>query len=101
MKVMKMNIALLRKKSLEVADTLKILGHPKRLVILCCLLDGPKSVSELEKFCEGSQSQTSQFLKRMELEKLLKKKKDGHFIFYEIKDQKLVKLINQIKKIYC
>ncbi len=38
-------------KAQEVADILKLVAHPKRLLILCRLSQGPATVSELEDFC--------------------------------------------------
>jgi DNA-binding HxlR family transcriptional regulator len=55
----------------EVAHILKLIAHPKRLLLCCRLLSGPKSVGELEKDCTISQSQLSQFLGKMEKEGLL------------------------------
>lgn len=55
----------------EVAHILKLIAHPKRLLLCCRLLTGPKSVGELEKDCTISQSQLSQFLGKLEKEGLL------------------------------
>lgn len=88
-------------KSLEVANILKTLGHPKRLLILCLLKDGPKSVGELEELSETGQSQISSFLKRMTYEDLVESTRDGNFIFYSIKDKRVLELIKQLDKIYC
>ena len=88
-------------KTQEVANVLKTLGHPKRLIILCLLKDGEKSVGELEKLCETGQSQISLFLKRMMYEGIIDKRRDGNFIYYSIKDDRVSKLIKQLDKIYC
>ena len=58
----------LEQKASEVAEILKLLAHPKRLLILCKLSEGEVSVSDLEKFCNISQSQLSQFLAKMRQE---------------------------------
>lgn len=80
---------------------MKHMSHPKRLVILCYLTEGRKTVNEIMKLCEMSQSQTSQNLKRMELEGVLVSRKEGNFNFYEIKDVRVTKLMKQIKSIFC
>lgn len=88
-------------KSAEVAKILKTLGHPKRLLILCALADEEKVVSELEEVCGAGQSQVSQFLKRMENEGLLASRRDGNFVFYSIKDERIKALIQKLAEIFC
>lgn len=85
----------------EVAKTLKLLAHPKRLLILCRLLTGPKYVNELEKECTISQSQLSQFLIKMKEEGILTSEKSGQFVSYSIADPMIAELITQIQKILC
>lgn len=98
---MKINIKEMTKKSTEIASILRHLGHPKRLLILCHLIEGPKTVGELSQLCEAGQPQTSQFLKRMELEGLLSSKRDGNFIHYSIHDIRIASLMEQVKLIFC
>lgn len=92
---------LLIEKSGEISTILKAMGHPKRLMILCLLRDGEKSVSELEEFCSVSQSQVSNFLKRMLQDGLLVNRRDGNTIFYSIKDTRVLNLINKVQQIFC
>ena len=88
-------------KSGQVSEILKTLGHPKRLLIICFLREGEKSVSEIEEFCQISQSQISNFLKRMMYENLLENRRDGNTIYYKIKDKKILALVQQLEKIFC
>ena len=96
-----MNIDDIHTKAPEVASLLKSLAHPKRLLLVCNLLDGEKTVGELEDLCGMGQSQTSQYLKRLELENILSSKREGRFIYYTIKNKKITKLITQLQKIFC
>lgn len=85
----------------DVSRILKVLAHPQRLLILGSLIEGPKTVTDIQDQCELSQSQLSQFLNRMKLEGLLDSRRDGSFVFYSIKDQKIMDLMRSIYKIYC
>lgn len=96
-----MSMGQITNRSDEIAEILKTLGHSKRLLILCSLIEGPKSVGELVEIIGIAQPQTSQFLKRMELEGLLESVKEGNYSIYSISDERLSKLLKQIKKIYC
>ncbi len=90
------------KKSCEnVCLILKSLSHPQRLLILGCLLEGPKTVGELVDRCDASQSQMSQFLIRMKLEGLVSSKKDGKYQVYSLADKRLVHLLKTIQTEYC
>lgn len=88
-------------KCKSVAAILKAISHPQRLMILCHLVDGEKSVGELEKLCGGSQSSISQFLKLMKLEDMLISEKRGLFVYYRIHDPQVKKLIFSLYKIFC
>lgn len=101
MKVLMKKSSIFNEKSIEIASLLKTLAHPQRLLLLCFLLDGAKSVNDISEFINISQSQTSQFLNRMSREGLLGHSKKGNFIYYKIKDNRLVKLIKSFQKIYC
>jgi DNA-binding transcriptional ArsR family regulator len=84
-----------------VAGLLKTMAHPKRLMILCHLTQGRKSVTELEQLSGISQSQVSQFLKRMQYENLVEFEKEGNFIYYAIKDKRVLDLISKMHGIFC
>ena len=84
-----------------VSQILKAIAHPARLKILCCLMEGEKSVMELTEFCEASQSATSQFLARMKDEGLLVSRREHQFVYYGFADAKLARLLKAIKEIYC
>lgn len=87
-------------KCTVVSSLLKAIAHPQRLMIVCHLAEGEKNVSELLEKCEISQSQLSQFLNRMQREKILKVRKEGQFSFYSIADKNLTKLVLSIQKIF-
>jgi DNA-binding transcriptional ArsR family regulator len=88
-------------QSMKVAATLKLLAHPKRLLILCKLSEGEQSVSDLELACEISQSQLSQFLIKMKEDGLITSRKEGLFVFYAIQDTKISLLLQSLTEIYC
>lgn len=91
----------MQKNCLLVSSLLKALSHPQRLMILATLVEGEKSVSEIQEVCEISQSQVSQFLARMKAEGLLDCRADGKFRYYSIADERLASLVRAIHSIYC
>ena len=91
----------LRRKAVDVSHLLSQMSHPQRLLILCSLAEGEKSVGELESACEASQSAVSQFLKSMRLDGLVKSRRDGKQIFYMISDGRIFDLMKALYTIFC
>lgn len=85
----------------SVSQVLKSLSHPVRLKILCQVIEGDKTVSELTQFCKISQSAMSQFLGRMKSEGILQSRREGQNVFYQVSDPKLIKVLRALKDIYC
>ena len=90
-----------RKNCLKVAALLKTIAHPQRLMLLCYLNDGEKTVSDLEGFCGASQSMVSQHLNRMKLEGVVNSRRDGNFVYYRIEDVRVLALMENLEKIFC
>lgn len=91
----------MRRQSENVAAVLKQLSHPQRLLILCSMVEGEKSVGEIEEACGASQSAVSQFLKGMRLEGLIDSRRDGKQVYYKIVDKRILELIKSLYLIFC
>lgn len=91
----------MRQRCNTVSSVLKALAHPQRLLILCTLAKGEKTVGEIEDACNASQSAVSQFINRMRLEGLISSEKRGSFVYCKIADPKVNQLIQSLYKIYC
>lgn len=96
-----MDMSLMQKKCVEVSSLLKQFAHPQRLLILCYLANGEKQVSDIHEAVGLSQSQTSQFLKRMQNEGLLGLRREKNFSFYYIENKDVIKLLKSMQKIFC
>ncbi|RDW12595.1 transcriptional regulator [Paracoccus thiocyanatus] len=88
------------KAATEASTFLKALGHDGRLMILCYLMSGPKSVTELENLLSSRQAVVSQQLARLRHEGLVSARRDGQTIFYSILDSKVVDLLTVLKKLF-
>lgn len=77
----------------EAANTFKTLGHEGRLLILCHLAQGPRSVGELEGMLDARQSAVSQQLARLRIEGLVTARRDGKTIFYSLRDPRIGELL--------
>lgn len=85
----------------DAANFLKALAHEGRLMILCHLSSGPKSVTELENLLSSRQAAVSQQLARLRLEGLVSARRDGKAIFYSIQDPKVSRSVALIYEMFC
>jgi ArsR family transcriptional regulator len=83
------------------AAFLKALSHEGRLMILCHLSSGEKSVTELEQLLESRQAAVSQQLARLRLEGLVATRRDGKAIYYSIQDPKVLRTITLVYDMFC
>lgn len=80
---------------------LKALAHEGRLMILCYLATGEKSVSELEQLLQSRQAAVSQQLTRLRLEGLVDNRREGKAIFYHISDERAGRMLELLYEMYC
>jgi len=80
---------------------LKAIGHEGRLMILCHLATGEKSVTELEELLSARQAAVSQQLGRLRLEGLVQPRRDGKAIYYSLTDDRCEKIIALVYDLFC
>jgi len=85
----------------EAAGFLKALSHEGRLMILCHLAAGERSVTELEGLLGSRQAAVSQQLARLRLEGLVATRREGKAIYYSIQDAKVLQTIRLLQGIYA
>jgi DNA-binding transcriptional ArsR family regulator len=85
----------------EATSLLKALAHEGRLMILCYLTTGEKSVSELEQLLKSRQAAVSQQLTRLRLEGLVDYRREGKAIYYRISDDRAARMLELIHEIFC
>lgn len=96
-----MNIRSMKHKSEEVAELLKTMAHGERLFILCNLIGGEKKVGDLLNDSSLSQSAFSQQLAVLRRQKLVKTRKVSQEVYYSLADDRIKKIIQLLKKLYC
>ncbi|WP_083444955.1 ArsR/SmtB family transcription factor [Pseudorhodobacter aquimaris] len=85
----------------KAANFLKALSHEGRLMILCHLISGEKSVTELETLLGSRQAAVSQQLARLRLEGLVESRRDGKAIYYTVSDPRAQQMMSLIHEIFC
>ncbi len=95
------NLYLMVDQARQAGDFLKALAHESRLLILCCLAEGEKSVSELEKFLSLRQATVSQQLARLRLDGFLTTRRVGKTIYYSIADEDVRIILAAVYEVFC
>ncbi len=92
----------MEEKAKKIAELLKVLANENRLLILCRLIEGPKTVSRLaESIPTITQSALSQHLALLKAHGILDSFKSGQSITYSIADERVEKVMDVLKKYYC
>jgi len=82
-------------------EFMKALAHEGRLLILCQLATGEKSVTELEELLSSRQAAVSQQLARLRLEGLVHHRREGKAIYYSLKDDRAVRVLELLYELFC
>ncbi|MBT3071984.1 metalloregulator ArsR/SmtB family transcription factor [Rhodomicrobium sp. Az07] len=82
-------------------DFLKALSHETRLLLLCLLTEGERSVTDLENSLSLRQPTISQQLARLRLDGLVTTRRDGKTVYYSIADEDIKRVIALLYEIFC
>lgn len=85
----------------EAAKLLRALGNERRLMILCQLTDGERSVGELQPLVGLSQSALSQHLSVLREEGVVATRREAQTIWYRITDPAALKVVATLAEIFC
>jgi DNA-binding transcriptional ArsR family regulator len=96
-----MDVQELTSNSADAAAFLKAISNRNRLLILCELTAGERSVSELEERVPLSQSALSQHLAKLREANLVLTRRDAQSIYYSLSDQRVVRLMGVLHEMFC
>jgi DNA-binding transcriptional ArsR family regulator len=82
-------------------EFLKALAHESRLLILCILADGEKSVTHLERILALRQPTISQQLARLRADGLVTARRDGKTSYYSLASEEARIVIGALYDVFC
>ncbi len=85
----------------HVCDLLKVMSNEGRLIILCQLSEGDKTVSELQSLLPLSQSALSQHLAVLRREQIVKARKHGQSVTYSLEGEDATKVMETLHDLFC
>lgn len=98
---MKTNAERMRENAEKASNLLAAMANEKRLMILCQLLDGERSVGELADFLETRPSTVSQHLALLRKDGFVTARRDAQTLYYSIAANEPRAILETLYACYC
>jgi DNA-binding transcriptional ArsR family regulator len=85
----------------KASSVLGALSNEKRLVILCQLVDGERSVNDLTELLGAPQSTISQHLGVLRREGLVQTRRDAQTLYYSLAGNEARAILETLQALYC
>jgi DNA-binding transcriptional ArsR family regulator len=96
-----MQVEVLEKNAERASELLSAMANPRRLMVLCKLLEGEKSVTMLAQSVGLSQSALSQHLAKLRDKGLVTTRRDAQTIWYAIASREVHDVLSTLYGLYC
>ncbi len=96
-----MKVEDLAQRATEAETLLKALANRSRLIILCNLYSGERSVNELCATLDVSQPTLSQHLARLRADRLVNARRDAQKICYSLAGPKVERMVGLLHEMFC
>lgn len=98
---MKINVDIMEVAADQASELLKALSNRHRLLIICQLIDGERSVGELAEFLGLRDSTVSQHLALLRKDGLVSARREGQTINYSITSDPAREVLKTLYQMYC
>ena len=98
---MKINSGIMERAADQASDLLKALSNRHRLLIICQLIDGERSVGELAGFLNLRDSTVSQHLALLRKDGLVAARRDAQTIYYSIASAPAREVLKTLYQVFC
>ena len=98
---MKIDSGIMERAADQASDLLKALANRHRLLIICQLIDGERSVGELAQFLNLRDSTVSQHLALLRKDGLVAARRDAQTIYYSIASEPAREVLKTLYHVFC
>ncbi len=98
---MKINSEMMERAADQASDLLKALSNRHRLLIICQLIDGERSVGELAELLGLRDSTVSQHLALLRKDGLVSARRDAQTIYYSIASEPARDILKTLYQAFC
>lgn len=95
------NLTELHDMASHACELLKAMANEWRLMILCHLAEGEKTVSQLQNLLGLSQSALSQHLAILRREKIVRSRKQAQSVSYSLSGDEATKVMETLHEVFC
>ena len=88
-------------KAEEASRVLTAMANAKRLLVLCSLVEGERSVGQLAETVGLSPAALSQHLGKMRSLSLVATRRDGQTIYYRLASREVREILETLYRLYC
>jgi DNA-binding transcriptional ArsR family regulator len=99
-KIQKCDPKVMRGRAEAACNFVKSLANPSRLMIACALIEGERSVGDLETSLGLRQPSLSQQLSELRESGIVEARREAKQVFYRIKDRRAVALLETLHQIF-
>ncbi len=96
-----MNAEIMERAADQASELLKALANRHRLLLICQLIDGERSVGELAEFLNLRDSTVSQHLALLRKDGLVSARREAQTIFYSIASEPARKVLKTLFQAFC
>lgn len=98
---MQLDVEAMRAKAGQASSLLGAMANDKRLMILCQLVSGERSVGELAELLDTRQPTISQHLALLRKDGFVTARRDGQSQYYSLAGDDVRKILSTLYEIYC
>lgn len=99
--LMHIDLTIMQARAADAARMLATMANPKRLMALCHLLEGEKSVGQLADLVGLAPAALSQHLSRLRDLRLVETRRDGQTIHYRLASPEIGAVLETLRRLYC
>ncbi|UDF05782.1 helix-turn-helix transcriptional regulator [Asticcacaulis sp. AND118] len=100
-KLSNVRMAAITETAPQISETLKLISHPTRLIVMYAILDKARTVNELVALSGLSQSALSQHLAKFRGAGLVTTERKGQEILYQLNNAKVEAILGLLETLYC
>ena len=94
-------LAMMQERSAEAAEFMRLFSTPSRLMLLCFIAGGERSVGEIQDELGFKQPALSQQLAELRTAGVVKTRRESRQIFYSIADDRVSAIMQTLFSLFC
>lgn len=94
-------LEMMQERSIEAAEFMRLFSTPSRLMLLCYIVAGERSVGEIQDELGFKQPALSQQLAELRTAGVVKTRRESRQIFYSIADERVLSVMQMLVSLFC